>query len=114
MMKTLATVIGVIFIIVSAIAIYVGLDLKKWQTWLFGVYGFLTFLLTGLVGTGNIIESIKVGAIVAFATVFVGVTTRWNRERAKKWLQEHEARELESIQKLDMRNSSKNKKRNNK
>lgn len=79
MMKTLATVIGVIFIIVSAIAIYVGLDLKKMgKTWLFGVYGFLTFLLTGLVGTGNIIESIKVGAIVAFATVFVGVTTRWN------------------------------------
>jgi hypothetical protein len=111
-MKTLATLSVVIFAIVFAITIYIGLDLKKWQTWLFGVYGFLTFFLVGLIGTGNVIESIKVGAIVAFATIFVGVTTSWNRERAKKWLREHEARELESIQKLDMRNSSK--KRENK
>lgn len=108
-MKTLATVIGVIFVIISAIVIYIGLDLKKWQSWLFGVYGFLTFLLVGLVGTGNIVESIKVAAIVAFATMFVGVTMRWNRERAKKWLREHEARELESIQKLDMRKKRDNK-----
>jgi hypothetical protein len=88
-MKTIATVSVVIFAIVLVRAIYIGLDLKKWQSWLFGVYGFLTFLLIGMVGTGDIYESIIIGAIVAFATMFVGVTTRWNRERARKWLQEH-------------------------
>lgn len=99
-MKIVATVGVVIFAIVSIIAVYIGLDLKKWQSWLFGVYGFLTFLLVGLVGTGNIYESVKIGAIVALATMFVGVTARWTRERAKNWLREQEKEEEESYRKL--------------
>lgn len=88
-MKTVAIVNGVIFAIITVIAIYIGLDLKKWQSWLFCVYSFLSAFLFALVSTGNIDESLKGGAIVAFATMFVGVTGRWNRERAKKWLREH-------------------------
>lgn len=113
-MKTVATVSVVVFAIVWGIAIYIGLDPKKWQTWLLGLYGFLTFFLVGIVGTGNFYESVKVGAIATFAFTFGGIITYWNRERARKWLQEHEASEMESIQKLDMRSSSKNKKRDNK
>ena len=88
-MKTLATVNGVIFMIFLSIAIYRGLDPKKWQTWLLSLYGFLTFFLAGIVGTGNLYESIKIGIIATFALIFGGIITYWNRERAKKWLREH-------------------------
>jgi len=88
-MKTVATGNAVIFAIVCAIAIYLGLDPKKWQTWLLSLYGFLSFLLLGIVGTGNFYESIKVAAIATFAVIFGGIITYWNRERAKKWLKEH-------------------------
>ena len=40
-MKTIATVNAVILAIVGAIAIYVGFDPKKWQTWLLSLYAFL-------------------------------------------------------------------------
>lgn len=87
-MKTLATVNGVIFTLVVSIATYIGLDPKKWQTWLLSLYGFLTFFLVGIVGTGNVYEAVKIGAIVTLAMIFVGITTYWSRERAKKWLKE--------------------------
>jgi len=88
--KTIATVNVVIFSIVGAIAIYLGFDPKKWQTWLLSLYGFLSFFLVGMVGTGNFYDSVAVGAIVTLAMVIVGVTTYWNRERARKWLKEHD------------------------
>jgi len=88
-MKTVATVNGVIFVIVCAIAIYLGLEPKKWQTWLLSLYGFLSFFLAGIVGTGNFYESVAVAAIATFALIFGGIITYWNRERAKKWLKEH-------------------------
>jgi hypothetical protein len=88
-MKTVATVNGVIFAIVISMAIYLGLDPKKWQTWLLSLYGFLTFFLAGIAGTSNFYDSIKVSAIATFALMFVGIITYWNRERAKKWLKEH-------------------------
>ena len=88
-MKTIATLNGVIFGIVCAIAIYLGLDPKKRQTWLLGLYGFLTFLLGSFVGTGNIYEAVTVATIATFAVIFSGIMTYWNRERARKWLKEH-------------------------
>ena len=77
-MKTLATVNGVIFAIVFGLVVASGFDLKKWYSWLFGVYGFLTFFLVGIVGTGNINEAIKAGALFAFFTMFGGAVMRWN------------------------------------
>lgn len=88
-MKTVATANLVIFAIVCAIAIYLGLDPKKWQTWLLSLYGFLSLFLIGIVGTGNVYESVIVGAITTFAVIFGGIITFWNRERAKRWLKEH-------------------------
>ena len=87
-MKTVTTVNVVILAIVGAIAIYLGFDPKKWQTWLLSLYGFLTFFLVGIVGTGNVYEAVKIGAIVTLAMICVGITTYWSRERAKKWLKE--------------------------
>jgi hypothetical protein len=88
-METLITINVVILVIVTGIVIYIGLDLKKWHSWLFGAYAFLTLFLAGLIGVGSINEALKVGALGTFALMFVGVTTRLNRERAKKWLREH-------------------------
>ena len=88
-MKTIATVNGVIFVIVYGIAVFLGIDPKKWQTWLLCLYGFLTFFLAGIVGTGNVYESVTVGVIVTFLFTFGGIITYWNRERARKWLKEH-------------------------
>lgn len=102
-MKTLATANGVIFAIVCAVAIYLGLDPKKWRTWFLTLYSFLTFFLVGMVATEDFYEAVQLGAIVTFALVFGGIVTYWNRERARKWLDEQEAAELESINNLDMR-----------
>jgi len=88
-METVATVNVVIFLIVYGIAVFIGIDPKKWQTWLLSLYGFLTYFLAGIVGTGNFYESVAVGVIVTFAFTFGGIITYWNRERAKKWLKEH-------------------------
>ena len=38
-----------IFVIVAGIGIFVGLDLKKWAGWSYGIYGFLSGLFFGLV-----------------------------------------------------------------
>jgi hypothetical protein len=91
-MKTLAIVNGVIFAIVFGLVVAIGFDLKKWHSWLFGVYGFLTFFLVGLVGTGSINEAIKAGVLFAFITMFGGAVMRWNQERAKSLLQDRNKR----------------------
>lgn len=99
-MKTLATVNVIAFAIISAIAIYLGLDPKKWRTWLLSVYSFLTFFLVGFIGSGNFTDALKIGASVTFAIVFGGIITFWSRERAKKWLQAREKEEEESYRRL--------------
>ena len=98
-MKTVATVNLVIFLIACGLAVFIGMSPKKWQTWLLSLYGFLTFFLIGFVGTSNVYESIKAGAI-GIAIILGGIITYWNRERAKKWLQEQEKQEEESNRKL--------------
>ena len=92
-METLVTVNVVIFVIAGGIAVAIGLDLKKWYSWLIGAYGFLTFFLVGLVVTGSIHEAVKAGALSAFITMFGGATTRWNKELTKKWLREYKKKE---------------------
>jgi hypothetical protein len=102
-MKTAVIVNGIIFTLIISIAIYLGLDPKKWQTWLLSLYGFLTFFLVGIVGTGNFYESVKLGVIITFALIFGGTMTFWSRECAKKWLREQERKEEESYKKISRR-----------
>ena len=92
-MKTLATINLVIFALVFGLGVSWGLDLKKWTSWLLGIYAFVSFFLVGLVGTGNINEAIKAGALVSFLLMFGGAVMRWNRQRAESWLQEHNKKE---------------------
>lgn len=87
-MKTLLTLNIIVFAIVAGAEFIFGFDPKKWHTWLFGVYGFLSILGFGLSETGRIDESLMASSIVILALMFIGVTTRWSRERAKKYLRE--------------------------
>lgn len=88
-MKTIATANLVVFIIAMSIAMYIGLDPKKWRSWVLALYGFLTFYLVAIVGTGDFYKSVTASAIATIATMFSGITTFWTRERAKRWLKEH-------------------------
>ena len=80
---------SIVFIIVMGITGYIGLDLKKWSSWLYGIYGFLSgFLLEFLVFNDdntlglsmNLTGSLQAGSIFAFLIVWAGVTRRWQRQ----------------------------------
>ena len=81
-----------VFLVVYVITIFIGLDLKKWSSWLYGIYGFLSgFLLGFLVFNDNgslglsmnLTGSLQVGAIFAFLIMYGGATTRWKKQRFK-------------------------------
>ena len=44
-METIISVNIFVFLIVSAVCVFIGLDLKKWSSWLLGLYAFLTGFL---------------------------------------------------------------------
>jgi len=80
----------IVFIIVSGICTFVGLDLKKWYSWLAGLYGFLSGCFAGfIVEDGS--PSWQLGLLFAFVILSSGAMTRVNRQRysqeaAKDWL----------------------------
>jgi hypothetical protein len=82
-----------VFLGLSAIPIYKGLDLKKPSSWLFGAYGFLTGFLSGFlvfnndnsVGLSlNLTASLQMGTVFAFLLLFSGAMTRWHRRRYER------------------------------
>ncbi len=84
-----------LFIIISVIGVFKGLDIKKKSSWLFALYGFLTgFLMNFLVQYDydnlkfivNWKAGIQLGILFAFAVMYVGVTNRWHRQRFSKML----------------------------
>jgi hypothetical protein len=81
-METIAVVNFYIFLVVGFIGIFMGLNLKMWTSWLFGLYGFLSGLLLGLVFL-NANSGLELGAIFAFAVMFGGANVRRGRERYK-------------------------------
>jgi hypothetical protein len=97
--KIMASVIianTVLFAIIGSIWAARGIDLKKWSSWLLGLYAFLCGFLVGFVrsdGLGgyqvvmNLTASLQGGTIFAAAFMFVGVTSRWNRRRAEKYIE---------------------------
>lgn len=65
---------------------YRGLDLKKWRSWLIGVYGFLVGFWIGIVWS-NINTAFIVGITFAFAPLYQGAINHWGREKSKKALE---------------------------
>ena len=77
-----------VFLIVSSVCIFTGLDLKKWSSWLLGLYGFLSGLLMGFLwpdGDLDVPSLLTVGALFAFIVLYGGATTHWHRQRFGKF-----------------------------
>jgi len=81
-METIIMANFMVFLLVSGIGVFVGLDLKKWSSWLYGAYGFLSGFLMGQ-QAADAGQGIILGALFAFAVLFGGATTRWHRQRYK-------------------------------
>jgi hypothetical protein len=79
-METIIFANNSLFVIVACIGMLIGLDPKKWSSWLFGLYGFLTGFLFGFVRTGPSV-GFQVGALFAFIVMYSGAMTRWHRQR---------------------------------
>jgi 4-hydroxybenzoate polyprenyltransferase len=73
---------------------YRGLDLKKWYSWLIGLYGFLVGFWLGIVWS-DINNALMAGIIFAFAPLYQGAINHWRRDKDKKaleaWLESPEA-----------------------
>lgn len=65
-----------VFILTGAVATYKGFDLKRGSSWLYGAISFLCGLVIISSLGGNLIESLKAGAIFAFLTLFTGAIMR--------------------------------------
>jgi hypothetical protein len=83
MMKTVAVVNLVIFLVVCGAVVFSGLDLRKWTSWLLGAYGFLSGFLVGLL-VAHMEQPVILGALFALAVLFGGGTTRWHRLRYRE------------------------------
>ena len=73
----------VVYLIVCGMAIFVGLDLKKWSSWLFGLYGFISGFLFGL-SKADVPGGLGLGTLFAFVVMYGGATSFWHRQRYKK------------------------------
>jgi hypothetical protein len=68
-METMVLVIFWVFAIVGTIAVMAGLDPKKWASWLYGVYGFVSGFLIGLL-TDDVSAGLKLGLLFAVAVMW--------------------------------------------
>lgn len=91
-MATLIEFNTLVFVIVSAICVFRGLDLKKTSSWLYGLYGFVSGFLSGFVrsdGNGgyqlvtDMTGSLQSGIFFAFIILVGSAVIRWQRERFK-------------------------------
>lgn len=61
-----------------------GLDLRKRSSWLYGATGFLCGLALSTAISGDLIGSLKFGAIFGFMILFTGVTMRGEKQKSKR------------------------------
>jgi hypothetical protein len=71
-MKTIILANLFVFVIVSGIVVFNGLDLKKLSSWLFGVYGFLSGLSINILYPTDAFTSLEAGAFFAFIVLAGG------------------------------------------
>lgn len=74
--------------IISAIFILVGPDLKKWYNWLIGLYGLIVGLSFSLV-QGDVKDAVMVGLVFAFYPLAGGAMTRWHRQTWPRVMNDH-------------------------
>ena len=81
-MSTIVNANFVVYVIVCGISIFVGLDLKKWPSWLCGLYGFISGFLFGL-SKADVPGGLQLGVLFAFVVIYGGATSHWHRQRFK-------------------------------
>ena len=81
-MKTIAITNFYIFVLVGCIGVFFGLDLRKWYSWLFGIYGLLSGFFLGF-SFYDVRSGLELGAIFAIAVMYAGAWIYWSRQRYK-------------------------------
>ena len=81
-METIVIAILLVYLIVGGVGMYKGLDLSKWSSWIYGIYGFLSGFLIGFLIV-DLQSGLLVGALFAFIVMYSGVMIRWHRQRFK-------------------------------
>ncbi len=82
-MKTIAMINFYILVIIGTTAVYVGLDLRKWHSWIIGLYGFVSGFLIGLLWVDTK-GALITGGLFALGVLYGGATTRWHMQRDKE------------------------------
>ena len=82
----------IVFFIVLAICTFIGLDLKKWQSWLAGLYGFLSGCLIGFLSEAGS-PSWQLGLLLAIVIMSSGAIMRqyriYYRKAGEEWLRRY-------------------------
>lgn len=82
----------VLYLVVSFIATFVGLNPKKWPSWLLGGYGFISGSLLGFVVESNS-PSWQVGLLSGGLAMYISAMTHWQRRHfgneASSWLEKY-------------------------
>jgi 4-hydroxybenzoate polyprenyltransferase len=81
-METIAIINLLLFSAIGMLCVFTGFDIKKWHNWLLGLYGFASGFFTGFVFVDSS-GGLKLGLLFAFAVMYGGATTYWNRQRFK-------------------------------
>ena len=79
-MTTLSKIILFLYLTVCGTCVFIGLDLKKWFSWLFGIFGFISGFLIGLQIT-DARGGLTMGSLFAFIVLYGGATTHRHRQR---------------------------------
>ena len=77
-MEILAGIFVSMFVFIAMPFTYFGLNLRKWPSWLFGIYGLATGFFCGRVWA-NTENALVLGMLFAFAILSSGAMIRWHR-----------------------------------
>ena len=92
-----------VFLIVYGTGAFRGIDPKKKSSWLYGLYGFLSFFFVVFFFTdpADLSGGLLVGTIMAFMVMFTGAMIYWQRQYYKEagasWLSRYGQEEKLSL-----------------
>jgi hypothetical protein len=70
------------YLIVASVGVFTGFDLRKWPSWLYGAYGFLSGYLIGFLIV-DVSSGLLGGVLFAFMILYGGAMTHFHRQRFK-------------------------------
>ncbi|MEW5828506.1 MAG: hypothetical protein AB1846_06405 [Chloroflexota bacterium] len=87
-MDVIAIIVIVIMAVLMNYCMIVGLDLRKFVSWLYGAIAFTCGVTSGLIVSGDLGQSIKLGTLFAVFLLVAGTITRPYLEKfglPKRW-----------------------------